>query len=179
MTQTPRHDYVFYGQKLTPPGVARFLRHVFAANDVAEERGRQKTPVCIWGLHGIGKTETVAQVADALNARFVYVAPAQFEEMGDLLGMPAIDAATGRTKLVPPAWVPTEPGPGVLLLDDANRADPRILKGIMQLLQRFELASWKLPPRWQIVLTANPDGGDYSVTPLDGAMLTRLLHVTM
>ena len=49
----------------------------------------------------------------------------------------------------------------------------------MQLLQNFELVSWKLPPKWQIVLTANPDGGDYSVTPIDDAMLTRMLHISM
>jgi hypothetical protein len=29
------------------------------------------------------------------------------------------------------------------------------------------------------VATANPEGGDYSVTPMDDAMLTRLLHLTM
>jgi hypothetical protein len=49
----------------------------------------------------------------------------------------------------------------------------------MQLLQNYELVSWKLPPQWTIVLTANPDGGDYSVTPMDDAMITRMLHVTM
>ena len=27
--------------------------------------------------------------------------------------------------------------------------------------------------------TANPEGGDYSVTPMDDAMLTRMLHVTL
>jgi len=36
-----------------------------------------------------------------------------------------------------------------------------------------------LPPKWQIVATANPEGGDYSVTPMDDAMLTRLVHLTM
>lgn len=30
-----------------------------------------------------------------------------------------------------------------------------------------------------IVLTANPDGGDYSVTTMDDAMLTRMIHITM
>jgi hypothetical protein len=70
-------------------------------------------------------------------------------------------------------------GPGILLLDDINRADDRILRGLMQLLQNFEMFSWTLPPKWQIVATANPEGGDYSVTPMDAAMLTRLLHVTM
>ena len=78
-----------------------------------------------------------------------------------------------------PDWVPTEEGPGILLIDDMNRADDRILRGCMQLLQNYELASWKLPPKWQIVVTANPEGGDYSVTPMDDAMLTRMIHTTM
>jgi hypothetical protein len=75
--------------------------------------------------------------------------------------------------------VPTEEGPGILLIDDVNRADDRILRGIMQLLQNYELVSWKLPKGWQIVLTANPDGGDYSVTPMDFAMLTRMMHISL
>ena len=49
----------------------------------------------------------------------------------------------------------------------------------MQLLQEFEMFAWALPPKWQIVATANPEGGDYSVTPMDDAMITRLLHITM
>ena len=44
---------------------------------------------------------------------------------------------------------------------------------------RDRLVSWALPPQWQIVLTANPDGGDYSVTSMDDAMLTRMMHITM
>jgi len=87
--------------------------------------------------------------------------------------------AEGVTSFVPPAWVPTAEGPGILLIDDVNRADDRILRGIMQLLQNFELVSWSLPPKWQIILTANPDGGDYSVTSMDDAMLTRMMHITM
>ncbi|HIN85841.1 MAG TPA: ATPase, partial [Myxococcales bacterium] len=27
--------------------------------------------------------------------------------------------------------------------------------------------------------TCNPEGGDYSVTPMDDAMITRMMHVTM
>ena len=54
-----------------------------------------------------------------------------------------------------------------------------ILRGLMQLLQEFEMFSWTLPPKWQIVCTGNPEGGDYSVTTMDDAMLTRMLHITM
>ena len=162
------------GAKLTADGVRRFIEQVTSnAVDNASER----TPICIWGTHGIGKTALVEDVARDKGWKFAYAAPAQFEEMGDLHGLPVIEGAT--TRFAPPDWVPTEPGPGILLLDDFNRADDRILRGIMQLLQRGELVSWSLPPDWHIIVTANPEGGDYSVTPLDDAMLTRMLHVSM
>jgi hypothetical protein len=170
-------NYLFYGSKAHSPEVIDFMEHILESNLRAEAEGRKKTPICLWGTHGIGKTEVVQQIAQHKSYQFVYVAPAQFEEMGDLIGMPAIE--NGKTVFRAPEWVPTTEGPGILLLDDANRADDRILRGIMQLLQNYELVSWKLPPKWQIVLTANPDGGDYSVTPMDDAMLTRMMHITM
>ena len=164
-----------YGATVKADAVALLLQHTLqrALSDIRQ----RPTPVCIWGLHGIGKTELVQAVAAAAGAELVYIAPAQFEEMGDLVGMPLIEDKV--TRFAPPSWVPTKPGPGILLLDDINRADDRILRGLMQLFQYYELVSWKLPSKWLVVLTANPDGGDYSVTPLDDAMLNRMLHVTM
>lgn len=135
------------------------------------------TPLCIWGKPGIGKTEIVRDFTREHGWSFRQINPAQFEEMGDLLGMPVVEA--GQTAFSAPSWVPREPGPGILLIDDVNRADDRILRGIMQLLQEGRLISWALPAKWQIVLTANPDTGDFSVTPLDTAMLTRMLHVEL
>ncbi|MDF2192090.1 AAA family ATPase [Paraflavitalea sp. CAU 1676] len=172
-----QNGYIFYGSKTHAQEVARFIEHVVGVNMAGIKQGRKKKTVCIWGTHGIGKTELVSAVARDLNYEFRYIAPAQFEEMGDLLGMPAIK--DGVTQFAPPAWVPVEDVPGILLIDDVNRADDRILRGIMQLLQNYELATWRLPPQWHIVLTANPDGGDYSVTPMDDAMITRMLHITL
>lgn len=175
-----------YGAKLTSDKLKEFLEHVFTENDKREGPG---TPVCIWGSHGLGKTHIAKAFAKERGWKFRDVPVAQFEEMGDLHGMPQTydptpeDPRSGdeETIFYPPEWVPKrdEHGPGLILLDDFNRADDRILRGIMQLLQNFELTSWKLPPKWQIVCTANPEGGDYSVTPIDDAMLTRMLHVTL
>lgn len=162
------------GAKLTAEGVRGFIEQVVTAD---ANRTGDRTPICIWGVHGIGKTALVEDVAQKLGWKFAYAAPAQFEEMGDLHGLPVIDGDT--TRFAPPDWVPTADGPGILLLDDFNRADDRILRGIMQLLQRGELVSWSLPANWHVVVTANPEGSDYSVTPLDDAMLTRMLHVSM
>ena len=184
-------EYTTYGAKLDAESVTRALEHIFRTNLVNEEKsgsqGKRPTPICIWGLHGIGKTAIVKSFANAHGWKFRYCAPAQFEEMGDLHGLPVRhdpnpDVQGDETTIyMAPEWVPREDdeGPGILLLDDLNRADDRILRGVMQLLQEFEMFSWKLPPKWQIVCTANPEGGDYSVSTMDDAMLTRMLHLTM
>lgn len=165
------------GATLDPAALTRFLDRVLTTNLSRCSTGATPVPVCIWGTHGIGKTALVEQIAEANGWNFAYAAPAQFEEMGDLHGLPVIKG--DHTTFAAPDWAPTEDGPGILLLDDMNRADDRILRGLMQLLQRGELVSWSLPSKWQIVVTANPETGDYSVTPMDDAMLTRMLHVTM
>lgn len=175
-------DHMLYGAQLDAERTAETLRHLFRNNLRAQEQGLTATPVCIWGMHGIGKTMLVEEYAREQGWQFAYVAPAQFEEMGDLNGLPVLEEGEdGRktTRFAPPDWVPEADGPGIMLLDDINRADDRILRGLMQLLQKSELFSWKLPDRWQIVATANPEGGDYSVTPMDDAMLTRMLHISM
>lgn len=179
------NQLVFYGKKGNSKTLNEILSHMFNRNNELNDIGERGTPICIWGTHGLGKTHMVKDFAKDRNWKFSYIAPAQFEEMGDLHGMPTIidpdPTVSGDEYTVysPPDWVPTEEGPGILLLDDINRADDRILRGCMQLLQNFELSSWKLPPKWQIVATANPEGGDYSVTPMDSAMITRMLHVTL
>jgi hypothetical protein len=171
------NNYIYYGTRCNTEELEQFIRHTLQTNERVEKEGGRKTPICIWGDHGIGKTQTVETYALANGYKFAYIAPAQFEEMGDLLGMPTIE--NHETVFVQPEWVPREEGPGILLIDDVNRADDRILRGIMQLLQNYELVSWRLPKNWHIILTANPDGGDYSVTPMDFAMLTRMMHITL
>ncbi|MDW7693305.1 AAA family ATPase [Flammeovirgaceae bacterium SG7u.111] len=178
MEKTQQFDYITYGTKTDAIEINKFLDHIINTN-LKSDLEKPATPICIWGMHGIGKTELVSDFAQEHGYKFVYIAPAQFEEMGDLLGMPSADPETHVTKFIPPEWVPTEEEPGILLIDDVNRADDRILRGIMQLLQNYELISWKLPKKWNIVLTANPDGGDYSVTTMDDAILTRMMHITM
>lgn len=174
-----KFNYALHGKaNCNTDQVRKFIQHMIKSNERTREKGNTPKPLCIWGKHGIGKTQLVEQIAKENGYKFTYIAPAQFEEMGDLLGMPKVNDE-GETAFARPDWVPTEECNGILLIDDVNRADDRILRGCMQLLQNFELISWKLPKGWQIVLTANPEGGDYSVTPMDHAMLTRMMHISM
>lgn len=63
--------------------------------------------------------------------------------------------------------------PTILLLDDATRALPNILQACYELIYKQEFWSFKLPPRTTIILTTNPDNGDYNVNSLDEAGNTR------
>ncbi|MEI8254053.1 MAG: AAA family ATPase [Deltaproteobacteria bacterium] len=179
------HSAGTYGATLDALALTDVLAHVFDANALAATFGELPTPVCVWGPHGIGKTALVREVARARGWGFVEIAPAQIEELGDLHGLPTrVDSGTGaardgRTAFLPPEWVPQQKGPGILLLDDLTRADERVLRALMQLLQNHRLYSWALPDGWQIVCTANPESGDYNVTAMDDALLTRMLHFTL
>ena len=176
---------VTYDVRLDAIRLAGTLEHIFEINRRRQVAGESGVPICISGTHGLGKTSAFKAFAKKYGWEFAYCAPARFEEMGDLHGLPTpvgpdpSVAGDERTVFLPPDWVPTEEGPGILLLDDMNRAYDRILRAIIQLLQEFEIFSWTLPLQWQIVCVCNPEGGDYAVTPMDDAMITRTLHVTL
>jgi hypothetical protein len=180
---------IVHGPEVSGERYDRLVAHVYDANVQRMRRGLQPVPLCVWGLPGIGKTQSVREFAEARRVNFLQINPAQFEEMGDLTGMPKVidpntpdDPTDDYTMYIMPEWAQQmhrRGGEGILLLDDVNRADDRILRGIMQLLQDRRMFNWALPERWQIFLTANPDGGEFSVTPMDDALLTRMMHATM
>lgn len=88
---------------------------------------------------------------------------------------------TGRNRMsyCPPEWIAGKEEGGMLLLDDYNRADMRFLQATMELIDRQEYISWKLPKNWHIVLSANPDNGDYLVNSIDNAQRTRFISVNL
>jgi len=82
-----------------------------------------------------------------------------------------------RMSYCPPEWIADKVGGGILLLDDWNRADIRFIQAVMELVDRQEYISWKLPKNWHIMLTANPDDGKYLVNSIDNAQRTRFVSV--
>jgi MoxR-like ATPase len=84
-----------------------------------------------------------------------------------------------RMSYCPPEWIADKQGGGILILDDWNRADIRFIQAVMELVDRQEYISWKLPKDWHIILTANPDNGDYLVNTIDTAQRTRFISVNL
>jgi|LauGreDrversion4_2_1035121.scaffolds.fasta_scaffold01514_19 hypothetical protein len=88
---------------------------------------------------------------------------------------------TGKTRMsyAAPEWIAGKDEGGILLLDDWNRADSRFIQAVMELVDRQTYISWKLPKNWHIILTSNPDNGDYMVNSIDSAQRTRFITANL
>jgi hypothetical protein len=183
-----------------------FLSHIVENNRHLQENGKGPVSVEVIGESGIGKTSAIIQLADELGLDFVKLNLAQIEEIGDLVGFPIrqfevtngtetkyvdenmIDEyradgykSTGKNRMsyCPPEWIANKERGGILLLDDWNRADTRFIQALMELIDRQQYISWTLPKDWHIILTANPDNGDYLVNSIDNAQKTRFISTQL
>ena len=88
---------------------------------------------------------------------------------------------TGKNRMsyCAPEWIADKKDGGILLLDDWNRADIRFIQAVMELIDRQTYISWSLPKDWHIILTANPDNGDYMVNSIDAAQKTRYITANL
>ena len=88
---------------------------------------------------------------------------------------------TGKSRMgyAAPEWIADKKNGGVLILDDWNRADTRFIQACMELVDRQTYISWSLPQDWHIILTANPDNGDYMVNSVDSAQKTRYITANL
>ena len=90
---------------------------------------------------------------------------------------------TAQTRMgyAPPAWIPREENPNgvIVCLDDFSRANPLFMQATMELINTASYISWKLPKNTNIVLTSNPDDGEYSVSSLDNAQKTRFVNFNL
>ena len=86
-----------------------------------------------------------------------------------------------RMSYCPPAWIADKEDSvgGILLLDDWTRGDMRFIQACMELIDRQEYISWKLPRNWSVFLTSNPSNGSYLVNEIDSAQKTRFISINM
>jgi len=94
----------YHGIETNAEMITEFCNELLDTNRriVANGQGK-KTAGCIWGTHGIGKTDIPEQVAKARGIGFSKITPAEFSEMGDMLGMPTTGCYVikdGQSKLI-------------------------------------------------------------------------------
>ena len=89
--------------------------------------------------------------------------------------------STTRMSYAPPAWLPTKDNPNgtILMLDDYSRANQLFMQATMELINEGKYISWSLPKNTSVVLTTNPDDGQFSVQSLDSAQKTRFVNFNL
>ena len=192
--------------KLNVDELKSFMGPMVSNNQYIQAQGKVPVTVNISGDAGLGKTSAILQLGEELNIPVVKLNLSQLEELGDLIGFPVkefqvknaegktlwiteqeIDTATSKGYRVvdkrmthaAPKWIQGKGEGGFLILDDFTRADHRFMQAVMEICDRQEYVSWKLPKNWHVILTTNPDNGDYNVTSLDVAQQTRFISVEL
>ena len=179
-----------------------FLKHMVTNNQYIQKEGKVPVAINIEGDAGLGKTSAIVQLGKEMGMDVVKINLSQIEELGDLVGFPVkefkiqnkegkstwimeaqVDAAMKKGYKVvekrmahaAPEWIQGRTEGGFLVLDDYTRADHRFMQATMEILDRQEYISWSLPKNWHVILTTNPDNGEYQVTSLDDAQKTRFI----
>ena len=182
-----------------------FLTYIYNNNKLLLEKNLPVQTVNVEGEAGGGKTSTILQLANELGLEMVRRNLAEYEDVSDLVGYPCKEhemigkdgakkwvvegtmpqyitagyKPTGEKRMThaAPEWAQGRTEPVLLLLDDYSRASEKFIQATMTLIETQCYNSWCLPKGSFIVLTSNPDNGNYSVSALDGAQKTRVINV--
>lgn len=149
--------------------------------DVAKERGMTLCKVCLSQLEEVGdlvgmplKEYEVAWIEKGEVKQKKWMVEAQTKSLDPRLKL------TGKVRMsyAPPAWLPTEENPNgtLIVLDDFSRANSMFMQATMEIINTASYISWNLPKYSSVVLTSNPDDGQYQVSSLDNAMKTRFIN---
>lgn len=136
--------------------------------------------ILIRGDHGVGKSQLVQALSRRRGKEIIDVRASTMSE-GDVVGYPDLERTkeTGVASFALPSWYVRACNEGVtLFLDELNRGLPGVLNSFFQIVLDRELGSgpdgkpMRLHPDTQVIAAVNW-GGDYTVSEMDPALLSR------
>jgi len=138
--------------------------------------------IMLHAKHGVGKSSVVRQVTEEIAEEsgkpcgFWDVRLSQCE-VGDIKGMPLLDAKEQITRFLKQEWWPRDmDSQGILFFDELNRASKDVLQAVFEICLDRRLDGEELPPGWRVVSAVNSDD-DYDVVELDPALHDRWFHI--
>lgn len=182
-----------------------FLEYTIENNKFLITKNIVPLSINIEGTAGVGKTSSVIALMDEKGIPIIRKNLAELDDLSDLVGYPykeheiingASEIEWVSEKLLPqkmalgykvtgekrmghaaPEWIHGHESPVCLLLDDYTRASERFIQACMTLIETQRYNNWELPKGSLIVLTTNPDNGNYSVASMDNAQKTRMINI--
>ena len=134
------------------------------------------TPVMLWGPPGVGKSQLVAQVAEAHDAAIVDIRLSQMEP-SDLRGIPFKNDA--KVEWAIPAMLPdvaVHGVEGILFIDEITAAPPSVSAAAYQLILDRRLGEYRVPEHWAIVAAGNRQGDRGVSYSMPAPLANRFSH---
>lgn len=135
-----------------------------------KEYAQNNLNVLLIGAHGIGKTAVVEQVCNDLSLKIKYYSASTLDPWADLVGVPVPIHETESLNFYRPTALENAE---IVMFDELNRAHPRVLNAVLELVQKKAINGKSLPNLKMVWAAINPPGGDYDVEDLDPALVDR------
>lgn len=141
----------------------------------AQASGALLVSYMLHGRPGVGKTQIVQQMADAIGAKLFDLRLTTIEPQ-DLRGLPYYDHETKKTVWYRPEDLPDD-GPAVLFLDELTAASPYLQPTVYGLLQERRVGRHVLPDSVFIVAAGNAVEDGAIAYEMGTALSDRLIHL--
>lgn len=129
--------------------------------------------ILLQGKHGVGKTALLNQACEGLGLNLKYYSASSLDPYTDLVGIPKFvinDDGQEVIKSIRPQEINDAE---VVFFDELNRADPKVLNAVFELIQFRSINGERLPNLKCVVAAQNPPDGEYTVESLDPALADR------
>ncbi len=133
-----------------------------------------RQPVFIWGGPGIGKSDVVRQLAQALQAPLKDIRALLLDPV-DLRGLPFL-GDDHTSKWATPDFLPKD-GRGILFLDELNAATAMVQASCYQLVLDRKLGDYTLPEGWAIIAAGNRETDRAVTTRMPTPLRNRFTHL--
>jgi hypothetical protein len=133
----------------------------------------RKRPAFIWGPPGVGKSDTVAQVAENMSVKLIDIRLSLLDSV-DLKGFPQPNGKV--MSWLPPDFLPRT-GKGILFLDEMNSAPASVQAAAYQLILNRRIGDYELPKDWAIMAAGNRSTDRSVVHAMPAALANRFVHI--
>lgn len=161
----------------TPPISAGRALEVLRAGWQAQAEGSLTASWMLHGRPGVGKSQIVQQLAEAIGAKLFDLRLTTIEPQ-DLRGLPYYDHDQRKTVWYRPEDLPDDPqAPAILFLDELTAASPYLQPTVYGLLQERRVGQHLLPDSVLIVAAGNTVEDGAIAYEMGTALSDRLIHL--
>ena len=136
---------------------------------------KQRRPIFLWGAPGVGKSDTIRQIAKENKLQLIDKRMSQADPT-ELKGYPWPDQEKGVMRFLQDGTLPTK-GKGILFLDELNLAPQAVQAPCYQLILDRQLGEYKLPDGWVVIAAGNRSTDRSGVHAMSAALSNRFIHL--